>query len=120
MTSHIVSKRRLKPFKQFLPECFHGSGQWHALGKTLNEDAIEMAITGASAIVIDSTATDEERVKAINDFAEDIANMSGKIGQLVNYLGRDRAFGVYQVTQLLQKAMCSSIALRTSTSPMSA
>jgi hypothetical protein len=24
-----------------------------------------------------------------------------KIGQLVNYLGRDRAFGVYQVTQLL-------------------
>ena len=30
--------------------------------------------------------------------------MSGhkfKIGQLVNYLGRDRALGVYQVTQLL-------------------
>jgi hypothetical protein len=30
--------------------------------------------------------------------------MSGhkfKIGQLVNYLGRDRAFGVYHVTQLL-------------------
>jgi hypothetical protein len=30
--------------------------------------------------------------------------MSGhkfKIGQLVNYLGRDRAPGVYQVTQLL-------------------
>ena len=30
--------------------------------------------------------------------------MSGhkfKIGQLVNYLGPDRAFGVYQVTQLL-------------------
>jgi hypothetical protein len=24
-----------------------------------------------------------------------------KIGQLVNYLGRDRAYGVYQVTQLL-------------------
>jgi hypothetical protein len=24
-----------------------------------------------------------------------------KIGQLVNYLGRDRAFGVYQITQLL-------------------
>jgi hypothetical protein len=24
-----------------------------------------------------------------------------KIGQLVNYLGRERAFGVYQVTQLL-------------------
>ena len=30
--------------------------------------------------------------------------MSGhkyKTGQLVNYLGRERAFGVYQVTQLL-------------------
>jgi hypothetical protein len=39
-----------------------------------------------------------------------------KIGQLVNYLGRDRAYGVYQITQL----KCSSIALRTSTSPMSA
>ena len=37
-----------------------------------------MAITGASAIVIDSTSTDEERAKAINDFAEEIANMSGE------------------------------------------
>ena len=78
MTNHIVSKRRLKPFKQFLPERLQSSGQWQALGKTLNEDAIEMAITGASAIVIDSTSTDEERAKAINDFAEDIANMSGE------------------------------------------
>jgi hypothetical protein len=44
-----------------------------------------------------------------------------KIGRLVNYLGRDRAFGVYQITQLLpQKARRSNIALRTSTSPMSA
>jgi hypothetical protein len=42
-----------------------------------------------------------------------------KIGQLVNYLGRDRAYGVYQVTDCRQKAKCSSIALRTSTSPMS-
>ena len=49
-----------------------------ALGKKLTEDAIEMAIKGASAIVIDSTSTDEERAKAINDFAEDIANMSGE------------------------------------------
>ena len=83
MTDHILPKRRLEPFKQFFqspveqPEHLQSSGQWQALGKTLNEDAIEMAINGASAIVIDSTATDEERVKAINDFAEDIANMSG-------------------------------------------
>ena len=39
MTDHIVSKRRLKPFKQFLPEHLQSSGQWQALGKTLNEDA---------------------------------------------------------------------------------
>ena len=62
MTDHIVPKRRLRPFKLFLPERFHGSGQRRAL----DEDAIEMAITGASAIVIDSTSTDEERATAIN------------------------------------------------------
>ena len=78
MTDHILPKRRLDPFKQFLPEHLQSSGQWQALGKTLNEDAIEMAITGASAMVIDSTSTDEERAKAIKDFAEEIANMSGE------------------------------------------
>ena len=59
MTNHIISKRRLNLFKQFLPERLQSSGQWQALGKTLNEDAIEMAITGASAMVIDSALTDE-------------------------------------------------------------
>ena len=78
MTNHIISKRRLKPFKQFLPECFSGTRQREALGKKLNEEALDWAITGASAIVIDSALTDEERAKAINDFAEDIANMSGE------------------------------------------
>ena len=78
MTDHIISKRRLKPFSRFLSERLQSSEQWQALGKKLNEEAIEMAITGASAIVIDSTSTDEERAKAINDFAEDIANMSGE------------------------------------------
>ena len=72
MTGPIISRRRLKPFSHFLPEHLQSSGQWQALGKALNEDAIEMAITGASAIVIDNTSTDEERAKAINDFAEDI------------------------------------------------
>ena len=61
MTNHIVPKRGLKPFKQFLPEHLQSFGQRQAVGKALNEDAIEMAITGASAIVIDSTSTDEER-----------------------------------------------------------
>ena len=78
MTDHIISKRRLKPFSRFLSERLQNSEQWQALGKTLNEDAIEMAITEASAIVIDSTSTDEERAKAINDFAEEIANMRGE------------------------------------------
>ena len=78
MTDHILPKRRLDPFKQFLPEHLQSSGQWQALGKTLNEDTIDMAITGASAMVIDSTSTDEERAKAIKDFAEEIANMSGE------------------------------------------
>ena len=78
MTEHIVPNRRLKPFKRFLSERFQSSGHWRALGKPINEDAIDLAITGASAIVIDSTSTDEERAKAINDFAEEIANMNGE------------------------------------------
>jgi hypothetical protein len=42
-----------------------------------------------------------------------------KIGQLVDYLNREAASGVYQVTQLLprQKAEHSSIVTRTPTSP---
>ena len=78
MTGPFISKRRLKPFSHFLPEHLRSSGQWQALGKTLNEDAIEMAITGASAIAIDRTSTDEERAKAIKDFAEEISNMNGE------------------------------------------
>ena len=50
--------------------------------------------------------------------------MSGhkfKIGQLVNYFGRVRASGIYQVTQLLPlEAKRTNTGLRTSTSPMSA
>jgi hypothetical protein len=78
VTNHIVPKRGLKPFKQFLPECVGGTRQREASHKKLTEEALEWAITAASAIVIDSALTDEERVKAINDFAEDIANMSGE------------------------------------------
>ena len=47
-------------------------------GKHWGKHAIEMAITGTSAIVIDSTSTDGERAKAIKDFAEEISNMSGE------------------------------------------
>lgn len=48
------------------------------MGKKLAEETLDLAITGASAIVIDSASTDEERAKAIKDFAEAIANMSGE------------------------------------------
>jgi hypothetical protein len=67
----------LKPFKHFLPERLRGTRQGRALG-ALSEETLEETITGASAIVIDSTSTDDERTEAINDFAEDIRNMRGE------------------------------------------
>ena len=70
-----MSKQRLKPFK--LPERLRGTRQGRALG-ALSEETLEGTITGASAIVIDSTSTDDERTEAINGFAEDIRNMSGE------------------------------------------
>jgi hypothetical protein len=72
------TKRPLKPFKHFLPERLRGTRQGRALGKALSEETLEGTITGASAIVIDSTATDDERAKAINDFVEYISNMDGE------------------------------------------
>jgi hypothetical protein len=78
MTNQIGSKRRLKPFKHFLPKRFRSKRQKRSLGKALNEETFEGTITEASAIVIDSTSTDDARAKAINDFAEDIANMNGE------------------------------------------
>jgi len=67
----------LKPFKHFLPERLRGTRQGRALG-ALSEETLEGTITGASAIVIDSTSTNDERTEAINGFAEDIRNMSGE------------------------------------------
>jgi len=78
MINHIISKGRLRPFKQFLPGCFRGRRQWEAFGKRLTEETLDWAITGAAAMVIDNALTEEERVKAINDFAEEIANMNGE------------------------------------------
>jgi hypothetical protein len=43
-----------------------------------------------------------DRGEALSDTRErTVTGHKFKIGQLVNYLGRDRAYGVYQVTQLL-------------------
>jgi hypothetical protein len=43
-----------------------------------------------------------DRGEALYDTRErTVTGRKFKIGQLVNYLGRDRAYGVYQVTQLL-------------------
>jgi hypothetical protein len=72
-----MSRQRLKPFKHFLLERLRGTRQGRALG-ALSEETLEETITGASAIVIDSTSTDDERTEAINDFAEDIRNMRGE------------------------------------------
>jgi hypothetical protein len=72
-----MSRQRLKPFKHFLPERLRGTRQGRALG-ALSEETLEQTITGASAIVIDSTSTDDERTEAINDFDEDIRNMRGE------------------------------------------
>jgi hypothetical protein len=37
-----------------------------------------MLITGASAVVIASSSTDDERAEAIDSFVEDLSNMSGE------------------------------------------
>ena len=43
-----------------------------------------------------------DRGEALSDTRErTVTGHKFKIGQLVNYLGRDRAYGVYQVTPLL-------------------
>ena len=42
-----------------------------------------------------------ERVKRCTIHGGHSSGHKFKIGQLVNYLGRDRASGVYQITQLL-------------------
>ena len=76
--NHTIPKRPLRPFKSFVPERYRSKPQERPLGRVMTEETFEMTITQASAIVIDSTSTDEERAKAINDFAEDIANMSGE------------------------------------------
>jgi hypothetical protein len=71
-----MSKQRLKPFKEFLPERLRGTRQGRAL-RALSEETLEGTINGASAIVIDSTSTDDECTEAINVFAEDMRNMRG-------------------------------------------
>ena len=55
-----------------------------------------------------------DRGEALYDTRErTVTGHKFKIGQLVNYLGRDRVFGAYQVTQLLgalrQEKFCGSV-----------
>ena len=71
-----MSKQRLKPFRHFLPRHLRRTRQGRALG-ALSEETLEGTITGASAIVIDSTSTDDECTEAIDVFAEDMRNMRG-------------------------------------------
>ena len=68
----------LRPFRSFLPDRFRRKRQGQQLAGKLTEETLESIITGGSAIVIGSTATDKERADAINGFAEDISDMSGE------------------------------------------
>ena len=77
--NHTIPNRPLKPFRSFLAERYRNTGQRKALGKALVEEALEGTITGASAILIDSTDSDKERADAIKGFAKEIANMSGEL-----------------------------------------
>lgn len=78
-TNPTIPNRRLKPFKSFLKKQYRNTGQRKALRKALVEEALEGTISGASAIVIDTTDTDKERADAIKDFAKEISNMSGEL-----------------------------------------
>jgi hypothetical protein len=76
--NYTIPKRPLKCFGHFLLESLRGARKGRTLGKALNKEALEATITGASAIVFDSTATNDERAKAIDEFVGDISNMDGE------------------------------------------
>ena len=76
--THTTPKRPLKPFRAFLPERLRGKLRGRTSGKRLREETLEGTITGGSAIVIGSTATDDERGTAIDEFVEDINDMEGE------------------------------------------
>jgi hypothetical protein len=76
--THTTPKRPLKPFRAFLPERLRAKLKGRTSGGRLREETLEGTITGGSAIVIGSTATDDERADAINGFAEDVSDMEGE------------------------------------------
>ena len=76
--NHTPPKRPLKPFRAFLPESLRGKLKGRTSGRSLKEETLEGTIIGGSAIVIGSTATDDERANAINGFAEDVSDMEGE------------------------------------------
>jgi hypothetical protein len=73
----VATKVNFETVRTVFTDTLRGTRQGRALG-ALSEETLEGTITGASAIVIDSTSTDDERTEAINGFAEDIRNMSGE------------------------------------------
>jgi hypothetical protein len=69
----IQATSAASPFRRWR----HRIRQAKVLGKALKEESLEGTVTGASAVVFDSASTDDERIKAINEFIEDISKMSG-------------------------------------------
>ena len=78
VTNQARYKRGLKPFRQFLSERFNPAGNKRAIGRVINEEAVEMTGTATAAIILANDLTPNERQEIIDGFAEDIADMSGQ------------------------------------------
>jgi hypothetical protein len=77
VTNQAKSKRGLKPFRQFIRERFHHAENKRAMGRVINEEAVEMTGTATAAIILANDLTPQERQDIIDGFAADIADMSG-------------------------------------------
>ena len=78
VTNQANTKRGLKPFRQFMRERFNSAGDKRAIGRGINEEAVEMTGTATAAIILANDLTPEERQDIIDRFAADIADMSGQ------------------------------------------
>ena len=58
-------------------------------------------LTAAILVILTKWARAQFSAERSGKLETIVSDHKFKVGQLVNYLGRDRAYGVYQVTQLL-------------------
>ena len=78
VTNLANTKRGLKPFRQFMRERFDHAGGKRAIGRGINEEAVEMTGTATAAIILANDLTPNERQDIIDGFAADIADMTGE------------------------------------------